>query len=87
VRGLEGKTAIVSGAGSGVGAGTAAVLATPTDLGWAVRLLASDEARYITGVGLIVDGGQTLAEGGVSPAVLTAAATNQQQRKRDPHVF
>jgi hypothetical protein len=53
--------------------------------------VASDEASSITGVGLIVDGGQTLAEGGVSPAVLTAAitaaATNQQQRKRDPHVF
>jgi 3-oxoacyl-[acyl-carrier protein] reductase len=48
-------------------------LATPSDLGWAVRLLASEEASYITGVGLIVDGGQTLPEGGVSPAVLTAA--------------
>jgi 3-oxoacyl-[acyl-carrier protein] reductase len=41
-------------------------VATPTDLGWAVRLLASDEAGYITGQGLIVDGGQSISEGGAS---------------------
>jgi 3-oxoacyl-[acyl-carrier protein] reductase len=32
------------------------------DIGWAVRFLASPEARYITGQTLIVDGGQVLPE-------------------------
>jgi 3-oxoacyl-[acyl-carrier protein] reductase len=34
----------------------------PEDVGWAVRFLASPEARYITGQTLIVDGGQVLPE-------------------------
>ena len=34
----------------------------PEDVGWAVRYLASPEARYITGQTLIVDGGQVLPE-------------------------
>ena len=34
----------------------------PTDVGWAVRFLASPEARYITGQTLVVDGGQVLPE-------------------------
>lgn len=36
--------------------------AEPTDVGWAVRFLASPEARYITGQTLVVDGGQVLPE-------------------------
>jgi 3-oxoacyl-[acyl-carrier protein] reductase len=36
--------------------------ADPVDVGWAVRFLASREARYITGQTLIVDGGQVLPE-------------------------
>ncbi|WP_028062120.1 glucose 1-dehydrogenase [Solirubrobacter soli] len=36
--------------------------ADPADIGWAVRFLASVEARYITGQTLIVDGGQVLPE-------------------------
>lgn len=32
----------------------------PEDIGWAVRWLASDEARYVTGTQLVVDGGATL---------------------------
>lgn len=36
--------------------------ANPADVGWAVRFLASPEARYITGQTLIVDGGQVLPE-------------------------
>ena len=36
--------------------------ADPVDVGWAVRFLASPEARYITGQTLIVDGGQVLPE-------------------------
>ncbi len=34
----------------------------PEDVGWAVRFLASPEARYITGQTLITDGGQVLPE-------------------------
>lgn len=37
-------------------------LGTPQDIGMAVRFLASDEAAYITGHSLVVDGGQTLPE-------------------------
>ena len=36
--------------------------ADPADIGWAVRFLASSEARYITGQTLVVDGGQVLPE-------------------------
>jgi 3-oxoacyl-[acyl-carrier protein] reductase len=38
-------------------------LAEPEELGWAVRYLASEEAGYVTGQTLILDGGQTLPEG------------------------
>jgi 3-oxoacyl-[acyl-carrier protein] reductase len=37
-------------------------LAEPQDVGWAVRYLASEEAGYITGQTLILDGGQVLPE-------------------------
>jgi 3-oxoacyl-[acyl-carrier protein] reductase len=36
--------------------------ASPADVGWAVRFLASPEAGYITGQTLVVDGGQVLPE-------------------------
>jgi 3-oxoacyl-[acyl-carrier protein] reductase len=42
-------------------------LGDPADIGWAVRFLASPEARYISGHALVVDGGQVLPE---SPAAL-----------------
>jgi 3-oxoacyl-[acyl-carrier protein] reductase len=42
-------------------------VADPEDVGWAVRFLASKEARYITGQTLIVDGGQVLPEAPASP--------------------
>jgi 3-oxoacyl-[acyl-carrier protein] reductase len=38
-------------------------LAEPQDVGWAVRFLASEEAGYITGQTLVIDGGQVLPEG------------------------
>jgi 3-oxoacyl-[acyl-carrier protein] reductase len=38
------------------------IFGEPEDVGWAVRYLASKEARYITGQTLIVDGGQVLPE-------------------------
>jgi len=37
-------------------------LASPEDVGWAVRFLASEEAAYVTGQTLVVDGGQLLPE-------------------------
>jgi 3-oxoacyl-[acyl-carrier protein] reductase len=37
-------------------------LVEPEDVGWAVRFLASHEARRITGQTLVVDGGQVLPE-------------------------
>ena len=37
-------------------------LAEPEEIGWAVRFFASEEASYITGQTLIVDGGQVLPE-------------------------
>jgi 3-oxoacyl-[acyl-carrier protein] reductase len=39
-------------------------LGEPEDVGWAVRFLASPEARYITGQTLVIDGGQVLPESG-----------------------
>jgi 3-oxoacyl-[acyl-carrier protein] reductase len=41
-------------------------LAEPADVGWAVRFLASEEAGYITGQTIVIDGGQVLPEGQVS---------------------
>jgi len=38
-------------------------LGDPEDIGAAMASFASDEARWITGQTLIVDGGQTLPEG------------------------
>src|SRR4029077_13451445 len=37
-------------------------LAEPEEVGWAVRFLASEEAGYVTGQTLVVDGGQVLPE-------------------------
>jgi 3-oxoacyl-[acyl-carrier protein] reductase len=38
-------------------------LAEPEEVGWAVRFLASEEAGYITGQAIVLDGGQVLPEG------------------------
>jgi 3-oxoacyl-[acyl-carrier protein] reductase len=38
-------------------------LAEPEEVGWAVRYLVSEEAAYVTGQTLVLDGGQVLPEG------------------------
>ncbi|MBI2993075.1 MAG: SDR family oxidoreductase [Gammaproteobacteria bacterium] len=45
-------------------------IGAPEDIGWAMVYLASDEARYVTGQTIVVDGGSTLPE---SPAFLEEA--------------
>lgn len=42
-------------------------LAEPEDVGWAVRFLASEEAGYITGSSIVLDGGQVLPESPAAP--------------------
>lgn len=37
-------------------------LGTPADIGWAALFFATDEAAYVTGQALVVDGGQVLPE-------------------------
>jgi 3-oxoacyl-[acyl-carrier protein] reductase len=71
---LEDRVAVVTGGTTGVGFGIAYQrellesvpmrrLAELEDVGWAVRFPASEEAAYITGQTLVVDGGQVLPEG------------------------
>jgi NAD(P)-dependent dehydrogenase (short-subunit alcohol dehydrogenase family) len=66
---LDGRVALVTGASRGIGRAVALELArvvahipigrlgTPADVAHAVRFLASDEAGYITGTTLDVNGG------------------------------
>jgi 3-oxoacyl-[acyl-carrier protein] reductase len=49
----------LAGMARGIPAGA---LGTPEDIGYAAAFLASDEAGYITGQALVVDGGQVLPE-------------------------
>ncbi len=69
-------------------------LGTPRDMANATLFLASDEASYITGTTIVVDGGQTLPEGkdfrlnppGIDPAVKVGEADERRtgsERARD----
>jgi NAD(P)-dependent dehydrogenase (short-subunit alcohol dehydrogenase family) len=58
------KVVVVTGAGSGIGAATARRFsAMPADIAPVIAFLASDDARFVTGVNLPVDGGVTASNG------------------------
>ena len=48
-------------------------LGTPRDVAHAVLFLASDEAAYVTGTTIIVDGGQILPEAKAWPGLIAPA--------------
>ena len=56
---LSGKAAVVTGGGNGLGAAIAQRMAD--DIAWGAVYLASDEARWVTGAELVIDGGYTAA--------------------------
>jgi NAD(P)-dependent dehydrogenase (short-subunit alcohol dehydrogenase family) len=60
---LEGKAAIVTGAGSGIGAASARMLAregASVVVANAILFLASDDAGYVNGETLMVEGGASV---------------------------
>jgi 3-oxoacyl-[acyl-carrier protein] reductase len=75
---IAGRSVVVTGASKGIGKGLSALgpdsvrsmaasvppkrLGTVEDVGYAALFLASQEASYITGQTIIVDGGQILPE-------------------------
>lgn len=67
---LIGKIALITGAAQGIGIAKGIPmhqLGCPEDVAYAVLFLASDEAKYITGIELTVDGG-ILAGSSASPS-------------------
>ncbi|MBS3895158.1 SDR family oxidoreductase [Silanimonas sp.] len=60
---LTGQVAVVTGGGNGLGEAIAlhplGGTGTPDDIAWGVVYLASDQARWVTGAELVIDGGYT----------------------------
>ena len=58
IRTHEGHVALVTGAAQGIGQAIALALAEPRDVTGAVLFLTSDDAAFLTGQSIVVDGGQ-----------------------------
>jgi NAD(P)-dependent dehydrogenase (short-subunit alcohol dehydrogenase family) len=61
---------------------------TPDDVAAVVAFLASDDARHVTGAGLLVDGGQTLQSWSNAPAadgfpLAAGVPTDQHEQRRE----
>lgn len=57
---LKDKVTIITGSSRGIGRATTLLFANPQELAKPILFLASDDASYITGEMLVVDGGYSL---------------------------